>query len=659
MNWLMSILFLSVISILYYFSGDYILNFLGYNRNSCEKKYIAGFIFIFLLAFIIGFPMQLLKQSWNLYFYILLSVYLIWICFLVKVNFTRLKKVDFKEFNLKKFILVHVKNNWLIYLLVIMFSLLSITNQQAYYRLNYDDFYYIGKIVNQIATPHLLNENYFNGTLISINEFDLTRIMNTYELTYGFFATLFRIYIPFFCRATMVIHNYIMTFIVFKCLAKELLGEKSNSQFSVLFFSILLISAGFAGEKLGIKMYDNWQFQTAIFYGGSIVRVMSMPIIIIFSIDLIKEFNIKKFIFLALVYVTFISFSTIFIQISFLITFILLISKFIYLFINTKSKMKYTYLVLILSMSITLLLTKHLDVFNFSFIPTKELNDSMAMYSLHISNHNLIKGDIFLSHSLCIILLSFVLIKNEKFRYFLLIIVFFDLLLVSGKFNEILMLTSMNTFFVPLRTITSFTYLLIFLLGLIFIKLIETTVTRKYITISIFSLLLCISIPLYISKNLEEIKSYDKLSSGMSREGYSIQRLVNNDKMIPKPVYEIGEWFNALEYDNYRLMTPNIFPVEDSSTFAEVFLMSSNRIEMCIRDGCDDYFSSDASKLVEDFYAGKVNFKYVEPVLVQYKINYVLVFEEKLKQQIEDSEYTMVLSGKATDNQNYYLFLLD
>ena len=55
----------------------------------------------------------------------------------------------------------------------------------------------------------------------------------------------------------------------------------------------------------------------------------------------------------------------------------------------------------------------------------------------------------------------------------------------------------------------------------------------------------------------------------------------------------------------------------------------------------------------------KFNFKYVEPVLVQYKINYVLVFEEKLKQQIEDSEYTMVLSGKATDNQNYYLFLLD
>ena len=89
MNWLMSILFLSVISILYYFSGDYILNFLGYNRNLCEKKYIAGFIFIFLLAFIVGFPMQLLKQSWNLYFYILLSVYLIWICFLVKVNFTR------------------------------------------------------------------------------------------------------------------------------------------------------------------------------------------------------------------------------------------------------------------------------------------------------------------------------------------------------------------------------------------------------------------------------------------------------------------------------------------------------------------------------------------------------------------------------------------
>ncbi|WRK53112.1 hypothetical protein SD457_23770 [Coprobacillaceae bacterium CR2/5/TPMF4] len=43
-----------------------------------------------------------------------------------------------------------------------------------------------------------------------------------------------------------------------------------------------------------VRMYDGWQFQTAIFYGSSVVRVMAIPILIIFGIELVKNLLSKK-----------------------------------------------------------------------------------------------------------------------------------------------------------------------------------------------------------------------------------------------------------------------------------------------------------------------------------------------------------------------------
>lgn len=83
-------------------------------------------------------------------------------------------------------------------MLVIIFTLLSIFNLLSYYRMNYDDSYYIGKIVNQVGSNALLSENYYNGNLSNVIDGGITRILNTFEISYGFFANLFNIDIPFF-----------------------------------------------------------------------------------------------------------------------------------------------------------------------------------------------------------------------------------------------------------------------------------------------------------------------------------------------------------------------------------------------------------------------------------------------------------------------------
>lgn len=95
------------------------------------------------------------------------------------------------------------------------------------------------------------------------------RALNTYELLYSFFGSLFHISLVFFCRCTMTFHNYAIVFFIVKLFVSIFVDEKI-SQYSILF--LLLIPAGYAAKgdlSFKIRMYDNWRFQTAI-YGGQL-----------------------------------------------------------------------------------------------------------------------------------------------------------------------------------------------------------------------------------------------------------------------------------------------------------------------------------------------------------------------------------------------------
>ena len=188
--------------------------------------------------------------------------------------------------------------------------LFASTNVLVYYQNNYDDAYYIGKIVNQIGANQLSMENFYSGSLTN-GEIGIVRLLNTYEITYGFFSSIFHISVPFFCRITMAIHNYFLIFSVYKLVA-EFFVKKHLAQFCLIPFCLLLISAGYAMEgntPISINMFDGWQFQSAIWYGGSIVRVLAIPTIFIFCEKLLYKFDFKNLLLLGIIYITFMSFS--------------------------------------------------------------------------------------------------------------------------------------------------------------------------------------------------------------------------------------------------------------------------------------------------------------------------------------------------------------
>ena len=81
-------------------------------------------------------------------------------------------------------------------------------------------------------------------------------------------------------------------------------------------------------ENYHIRSFDLWQFQTAMWYGGSIVRTMTLPIIFLYAVPLLDKIKIKSFILIIIVAITMVSFSSIALPMLIILFFIFYILKF-------------------------------------------------------------------------------------------------------------------------------------------------------------------------------------------------------------------------------------------------------------------------------------------------------------------------------------------
>ncbi|HIR16179.1 MAG TPA: hypothetical protein IAC88_06290, partial [Candidatus Onthosoma merdavium] len=124
MNWGMSLIYLPMMFFIYYNAGKIILKSAKYKNITVIKSIISGFIAVYFINFIVALPIQLLRLSWNIYFYGISSAYLLLIVLIVKINGIK-PSFDFDRDNLLSFVKRHLRKYWLLYALVIVFSILS------------------------------------------------------------------------------------------------------------------------------------------------------------------------------------------------------------------------------------------------------------------------------------------------------------------------------------------------------------------------------------------------------------------------------------------------------------------------------------------------------------------------------------------------------
>lgn len=653
MNWMLTIVFLYVMFWIYNLLGKSIMEVAGYKKISLSKSVILGYLSMFLIAFFIGFPIQYFHLSWDLFFYLLTAAYLIVLAIIIKRKtkeiITAFKKI---RTDWKIILKDHFKEYWFLYALVIGFSLLSMANQLAYYRQNYDDGYYIGKIVKAVQSNALSMENFHNGSLDMAHATNIRLLLSTGEITQAYFATVFNIYIPFFARATLVIHNYFLIFFIYQALAKEFI-DRYRAQFALLFFPVLLIASGYLMATVGIRIYDGWQFQNAVFYTSSI-RYIIIPVLILFGKDLFVKISWKKLLVIIGACISAISFSTIAFQpiiiagLSFCIIWPLTKIKK-----NATSNQNIKFAILSLFVIGMLIMTKK----TFSILPflsTEQYWSNAADYAAFY--HGDVLNDRILKIGLFIIATGMLVFKNKKFIYSSAIILIFYIIFYSNLFNIFTNLTAVNYYFVSLRTIASLQVMLLFMAGLIVTKLF-CLLPKNYLISSVVSVIIIIGFGTYVIVKEEKIIQQNFIGSGVNEEGYSLERLLNNDTMVHPIIKQVGDYFNTLEYRNYRVLFYAKYNCEGGAVNSVGFVMGSNRIEICQHEGCNGTTEKELGQMYL-YLDNQIKFEEVSGILEKRGIEYTLVYNEDVLRDLTNRGYKVAKTISMEKNQSFYLVRL-
>ena len=659
MNWIFSFLFLIGIFCQYVLLGEGILSFFSYDKT-WGRRLISGFFFTFFLTFLVGFPCQVLKVNWGVYFLAqLIVILLIDLLFVVcqKNKIIRfLRKI--KSQNLLYNIFQILKENWLCVIFICLFTVFSMANQLPLYGMNYDDFYYIGKITNLIGADRILLEDYYSGALLTTETFDLTRVVNTYELTYGFFAAAFNIDVTFFCRGTMVFHNYLLFTVIYKSFG-ELLLPRKFSQFVITPFFLFLIPQGYlesaflTGIIPSIKTYDLWQFQTAMFYGGSVVRLFSIPTLFMFSYPLLDKLEIKKILWIAILSISLLSFSTIFIQ-YFVVYFIIIFMAYflLNLYRNIKRKDYKHAIFFMVCLIVELFLcasTKLLD--HSSFIYTE--NYQTAIWYLTDFSMRFIRDDLIYTIAPPFLLMG-IIISQKKEKVIYLLGFFLYIIFKSEKFYELLNVSSFNMYFVSFRLFASTQFLLILLMMISILKL-YLMLFRKIIGLLCSVVIILLASVAFFFTHIESFIEYDYLGSGISSAGWNFSRVFDfNNKMTPEIFWKVGDYFNTLPYGNYRFFAPAEFTFDEIPTLELGFIMSSNRIQVFERGGFEGISEDEANMLTKYSLNEKYSYDHVEPLLKKYNVDYILILNHNHVNELQEYGAKEVLKIENVSG-TYYL----
>lgn len=649
---MMSIIFLIVIICIYKMLGGKTLLFFGYHDCSVGKQIIAGFFVFFFLGFIIGFPCQMFHVSWNVFFLTMCAVFLLLIFWIINKEKKSIREhIDYVKNNKYTVLKQHLQEYWLVYVLALVFTVFSACNTLPYYEMNYDDSYYIGKVVNQIGATHLSVENFFTGAVESMDiSFDY-RLVNTFEIVYGFLAEIFRIDAVFFCRMSMTLHNYIMIFLLLKVLCSEFMG-KQRTQYVLLPFVLLLIPAGFMAYSpdalVTLRMYDAWQFQTAIFYGSSIVRVMAVPAILLYGREMYEKLMTKKIFFLAILFCSFLSFSTIFFEYAIFLVLIFVITKtFMNLLdwvkCNTYKKIVHVFFFVFMMVFVcgleqvgTVFLTKWANY-----------NEIMQEYTAFFNEYVMQDKIVFFAPYFLTALLF--LVQGKKNKGCVITLLFLFLFVRINSFSALYVLASMKYVFVHMRFITSIQLMCIFAIGCVLVYSFNKINLHRRV-MSVLGLMAVVSCVTYVYLQRGVIKEFNYLGSGIARTGYQVRNMLQNDQMIPELFVKVGTYFDQLAYGNYRLLSPQGISYDNTTLHMAGLVMSSNRIELF-----NDYSSDEDKTIVQQFYDDtNVDIVDIMQFIEKERIQYLLVIDEEKMQELSREGYECVLTSSEEKNE-YYL----
>lgn len=653
LDWILGCLFLAFVLVYYTLAGKISLKLINLKESFFSRTLFTGFIIVTFIQWVIGFPCQLFHCSWKVYFSIMFMVNG---CLFIYLIIYFRKGFCLEKDLLTKKVFSHFSKYWFIYLLVIVFSIWSMSSQLPYYIMNYDDHYYLGAIVQQTNSVALSTENFFNGTPMQLG---ISRLINTFEINYAFWANLFHIYPVFFARAIMVIHNYLLVFMAihaFFSIFKNI--KEKNIQFILISFVALLIPAGYLEQKNIIRVYDGWQMNTAIWYGSSMVRLTCLPVLTMFAFEITEKISFKKIVFFGMLCVSYLSFSSI--ALPFIIV-ALLIGWLFLAFRVYQSGSKYSLFASLFMMLVMLFSLKFGPKILEFFFPSQKVSVLES-----IANYRSMKGYYINDNYLYMLSSSFLLFsliseRNRRVSYVGSVILICVFLCYCSLFDKFFILICMNYDFVALRLITGLQMMLLMFLGFYIVDFIKKFNVNMLPKVSV-ALIVIICVFNFMNMEIYTSSDFNHAGTGMSVFGYSIDRLVNNDTMAPNIYKDLFDYFDEETRDRHRIINPKIIHYEEGNLFLYAGMsFAADNIEACITDSeqrCDNMTNEEIQRL-SDFANGTSSYNDVKGLLINYKIEYILTGDVAVVKELENYGFECVMVSESMNHEILSLIKLN
>lgn len=525
-------------------------------KDNYSKKIIFGYL---IFSFLIGIPgviVQTLSLPW-IYFATAEILIIIFVTFfslhrLKKQSRLILQKSEFLE-AAKKFI----KEHWFIFALTSCFLIMAILSIDINLLNNHlDDGLYLLKSANAPYTDPIVSPSYATGFEYKqgFSMLMFSYSFNVFDLEASVFIHFLNIPTTIFTRFSLNWINYFIFLNSILWFAKVLFAKSEIFKNKKLYQYLLciVIIFGFYPALLSqlINMSDDWQFNTAMWYGSSIVRCAGLFIMLTPLLE--EDYNVKDYILFYLIG-AFALFTKSSIALPLLcFAFFAYLIKILYIKVK-----KYAFI----GIGLFTLTTIFFLFFGEKIFPTTAMstttNDKTAMaygiYNILISNN--LNKVLFIS-SIIIIAISFIKQKNKKIIYWNLLLLIFAAFMLLPIINLPFLYTAMFSH-VANRMATMFTYTIITTASIYLLVFLYQRIKKEQhkILISLLvTLLLGASFSVYFITN-----------RGFRSQ---ISYVANNPLLMPDATYEVSQTLEQL----YEEKGEEIFVLAPEFTYVNNYL---------------------------------------------------------------------------------------
>lgn len=557
-DYLIGLLFLLVFILYCYLFGCAIKK----EPGNIPKKIIIGYISYSFLTATFLIPIQLLNFAWVFSVY---SICFIW-CFTIIFIIYRFKKNSIQLLNVSISNLVK-KYYFLIFITIMLFIIFLFQVDLIWLNNHLDDGYYLVKVATlpYLKSPFLTD---YSTGIIHTSEGVNSYLFSSYELELSVYRFILQIDPVIFCRAIINILNYFLLTCTVYSVARDIfyiLEDKFDFKkcYIIQFTSIIILLFSFnyifMRDSGFLLVQDSWQFNSAMWYGSSIVRLMGMMWLLLPLFN-IEKITIKEFVKIIIISFVLVSKSSIAVPIILISGFSFLIS-FLLTYIN-----KYCVI-----SGVALLILLYVVGY---FLPNKETTNNLLLSILQQNEYSII-----LMVTIVIYICALIFMKNRKINRIIIFMIIIPLLMFLPELNDFFEMYSMYSF-VAARVETNYIYTFI-IIGTIFIfcflyKLQSIYLYRRRIGI-IFVLL---------SLLVMNFSILSTVYSG-SRVEQTIKIMVDNSGLIPqrtkllskflgtenRKLYTISpDWVNEQGYNHgvsvmLRLYAPNVISVSATGRY--------------------------------------------------------------------------------------------